>query len=83
MSDEATKRKSLINKSVCRDRIFRAIEGFRPGLKGKMTRVSADVYEHLDSYLGLEIDRIVISHPTVGKTVTVGRVTSDRGQDDA
>ena len=37
----------------------------------KFERVSVNVYEHLDAVVRREMDRIVHSHPSVGKTLKV------------
>lgn len=44
-----------------------------PALVTKLTRVSGDIYEEAEAKVRNYIDALVISHPSVGKTVMTGR----------
>jgi hypothetical protein len=57
---------SLINQSECRKAILAYAERRRPG---RFTRVSTDVFEHLDTFLRVEIQNVVHQHPSIGKTL--------------
>jgi hypothetical protein len=61
---------SVINKKACRDYLLARADMKWPK---KFTRVGKDVFEHLETQLMLTMDNFVFSHPTVGKTLSMGR----------
>lgn len=49
-----------------------------PALKHhKFTRVGSDVVEHADLLVRSAIDRLILAHPSMGKTISLG--TRSRG----
>lgn len=62
---------SFINKTNCRKFLLdKALERWP---NGKFTRVSGDVFEWLDACLRTDMVFFVENHPTVGKTLMVGK----------
>lgn len=59
----------LINRSACKKTVLDVCERNR---YGKFTRVSADVYDHLEYVVRKEIIRLVQAHPSIGKTIMMG-----------
>lgn len=68
----------LINKSNCKKLLLDHSSKHR---NGKFTRVSANVYDHLEMVLRREILEFVRSHPSLGKTLTTG-VKNDTSSDE-
>jgi hypothetical protein len=60
----------LINKAACKKAVLEIAE--RERTAKKFTRVSADVFEHLNSKILEEIRTLVRSHPSVGCTIMMG-----------
>ena len=56
----------LINKHAVREYILRRVAETRPSLD--FTRVAPTVYDDLEYYLRNKINKMVHSHPSVGKT---------------
>lgn len=62
---------SFINKSACRKFLLdKAMERWPTG---KMTRVSADIFEFLEASIRTNMLHLISNHPSVGKTITTGR----------
>lgn len=59
----------LLNRAGVRQYTFAAIADKRPGLTGKMTRVSADFYLRAQRQLASWIDDTIEAMPSCGKTV--------------
>ena len=62
-----------INKNKCKKFMLRASERTR---SGKFTRVSKDVFDHLDGILTNAMSDFVRYHPSVGKTLMTGKKPS-------
>jgi len=60
---------SLINRAACKKAVLEIAQQRRAG---KFTRVSADVFDHLEGVLRSSIASLVHSHPSVGKTIMMG-----------
>jgi len=60
---------SVINNKACRDYLLARANMKWPN---KFTRVGKDVFEHLETQLMLAMDSFVFSHPTLGKTLSMG-----------
>ena len=60
---------SLINRSACKKFVLDVAENTRTK---KFTRVSADVFEHLEYVMQKAIRDLVRSQPTLGKTIAMG-----------
>lgn len=63
---------SLINKSETRRVILARLDVIRPALVGKLTRVSEDTLNYLDSRLRNLIDNELRAHGTCGATIRMG-----------
>lgn len=74
MNDDLVNRRmpKLVNRTAARKFIFEMIKLLRPGLEKKMTQVSEDVYDYLDTSIRTDIRNLVASHPSKGKTITTG-----------
>lgn len=64
---------SLINKTNVKRYTLGAVARLRPALAHKLTRVSGDIYEEAESKVRAFIDALVMSHPSIGKTITTGK----------
>lgn len=60
---------SLINRSACKKFVLSVAENTRAK---KFTRVSADVFDHLEYVMQKAIRDLVRTHPTVGCTINMG-----------
>lgn len=60
---------SLINKSNVRQFTMDAIKATRPGLDGKMTRVSGEFFTKVEAATRTFITHYVSSMPSSGKTI--------------
>jgi hypothetical protein len=63
------KPRSLLNRAVTREFIFDAIKVSRPGLHGKIERISASAFERIEASLRRTIHCEVSQIPSVGKTM--------------
>lgn len=70
---------SLINRSACKKFVLDVAENTRTK---KFTRVSADVFEHLEYVMQKAIRDLVRSQPTLGKTIMMSSKTRDREQNE-
>lgn len=59
----------LLNQAEVRRELFRRIDSERPHLKDKLTRVSPEFFERLNTQLQLLIAKEVASLATVGSTI--------------
>ena len=59
-----------INRAKCKKFMLRASEQARGG---KFTRVSKDVFDHLDGIIMNYMNEFVRSHPSIGKTLMTGK----------
>ena len=60
---------SLINRSACKKFVLSVAENTRAK---KFTRVSADVFDHLEYVMQKGIRDLVRTQPTLGKTISMG-----------
>jgi len=70
---QVKKPRSVICRAEAKKRIFDTIQRLRPGLAHKWTRVAGDVYSYLDACVNTDIENLIKSHPSVGKTITTNR----------
>lgn len=61
--------KLLVNRTRCRQYLLERAETRIPG---KFTRVSEDVFRHLDTVLRTEMQKLITRHPCKGKTINTG-----------
>ena len=66
---------SLINRSACKKFVLSVAEDTRTK---KFTRVSADVFDHLEYVIQKAIRDLVRTHPTVGKTIMMSAKTREK-----
>jgi hypothetical protein len=57
----------LLNKSAVRQLILRRAKQLRPG--HEFTQVAPSVYHRLNRKLCIQIDDLVMRHPSIGKTI--------------
>lgn len=60
---------SLINRSACKKFVLEVADNTRAK---KFTRVSGDVFDHLESVMQKAIRDLIRTHPSVGTTVKMG-----------
>ncbi|MDD2765742.1 MAG: hypothetical protein PHE83_17405 [Opitutaceae bacterium] len=60
---------SLLNKTNVRQYAFDVLQSDRPGLVGKITRVSEDFYTAIEAATRKAIINRINAHPSVGKTL--------------
>jgi hypothetical protein len=70
---------SLINRSACKKFVLEIADSTRAK---KFTRVSGDVFDHLESVMQKTIKDLVRSHPSVGTTVKMGVNTRSKSLND-
>ena len=70
---------NLINRSACKKTVLEIADKNR---SKKFTRVSADVFEHLEYVIKKEIINIVQKHPSVGKTIMMGSKTRSKQEEE-
>jgi len=61
---------SFINKSECHK--FLLEMAGQKWASGKFTRVAGDVFTFLDASLRSDMENLIRSHPTLGKTISMG-----------
>lgn len=61
---------SLLNRAEVRRFVFKTIEARRPGLAGKMTRISEDFFLNTEAKLKAQIVAHIENHNSAGKTIT-------------
>ena len=66
---------SLINRSACKKFVLSVAEDTRTK---KFTRVSADVFDHLEYVIQKAIRDLVRTHPTVGTTIMMSAKTREK-----
>jgi|688.fasta_scaffold299580_6 hypothetical protein len=66
---------SLINRSACKKFVLSVAEDTRTK---KFTRVSADVFDHLEYVMQKAIRDLVRTHPTIGKTIMMSSKTREK-----
>jgi hypothetical protein len=60
----------LINRAAVRDFALACLPRIRPGLVGKLTRVSGKFYERAQAGLTLWIEGEIAAHPSRSKTIS-------------
>jgi hypothetical protein len=60
---------SLINKTAVRELIMARMKILRPSLVGKLDRISAETFDHLEGQLRTAIDNQLRGLPSSGKTI--------------
>jgi hypothetical protein len=72
----------LIVKSAVKKFALGAVARLRPALVDKLTRVGGDIYEGCEDRVRSYLESVVLSHPSVGKTISTGRKKERRTWDE-